>query len=390
MPGRRWWWAAAGALVIGLTSPARGADPPAAVEVPFELGRHLLLVPATLAGQTTPGLYIVDTGAGITMLHEPAVAALGLAVKAELPAVDTTGRSSKVKVVQLAQIQVGGYTATEVEAALTDLSGLSLLIGRPLTGILGHNLLSRQALTVDYAAGRVTFGGAPEPTAETLVLPAVAAKPFTPIGLLCRVDDQEVQASLDTGAADCSLPRTFLEQLPADRHPRREARGGMSGGLFGMSDKDLLVRCRELRIGDLELRHYPVSSVVSQRGLLGYGLLCNYHLVVDYPHQRVLLRRLPGRSIKQDLDTFGVAILKLGGLPARVTGLWPGAAAAQAGLALADVVESINGQPASGLTQAELAKLLFRPEVRELTLDIRRDNTPQTVKLTRGPVFGPP
>ena len=54
-------------------------------------------------------------------------------------------------------VEVGDFTAKNVEALAIDLSKISARLGRPLHGVLGHSVLNRRIVQIDYPKRVVRF-----------------------------------------------------------------------------------------------------------------------------------------------------------------------------------------------------------------------------------------
>jgi len=127
------------------------------VEVPFEFIHDSILVQATVNGHG-PFWMLLDTGANpsIIELETATNAGVKLASKGQQGSGGGTGANLAYETV-LSVVQLGGLTATHVDALGMDLSKLSSALGRPIGGVLGYSLLKSRILQIDYPNRKVRF-----------------------------------------------------------------------------------------------------------------------------------------------------------------------------------------------------------------------------------------
>ena len=116
--------------------------------VPLRIAGDYPLAPVCVQG-AGPYLFLVDTGASRCMVSPEVAQSLGLpsgpAAVAGGVALDIPCRRSTIP-----RLSVGDLSAADVEALVMDCSGVSDNAGVRVDGYLGHNLLSRFRLTLDY------------------------------------------------------------------------------------------------------------------------------------------------------------------------------------------------------------------------------------------------
>ena len=153
------------ALGIGYTLHAKDVQvlPPAPVpkqaviEVPFELIRGEIIVPVTVNG-AGPFWMLLDTGVDPSVVELGTAKSLGLKIAAKGHQGDGGGTSRNLGYeTSLPIVQLGGFTATKIDALAIDLSKISTKLGRPIGGVLGYSLFKNRIVQIDYPNRKVRF-----------------------------------------------------------------------------------------------------------------------------------------------------------------------------------------------------------------------------------------
>jgi predicted aspartyl protease len=124
---------------------------------------HALLIP-TKIGNTSPRLFLIDTGS-VTNLISTAAAAEVTKVRGNSP-VQIRGISGTVKDVRSADkvmIQFGHFRQENDDLISFDLSSISRSTGTEVSGILGFVMLRLLTVKIDYRDGLVDFDYKPNP-----------------------------------------------------------------------------------------------------------------------------------------------------------------------------------------------------------------------------------
>ncbi len=117
------------------------------VTLQFELVDGLILVQASRDGR--PGSYILDTGAPHLMINQKVDR-----VDFQLWTVNGNMNSSEV---DISTFEYGSILREDVEAWAMDLTYIEDLIGRPIAGILGNNLLKDYSIVINYEHREISF-----------------------------------------------------------------------------------------------------------------------------------------------------------------------------------------------------------------------------------------
>jgi len=223
---------AAAALLVLAAAPALAYDAPKHAGEPPERVRPLktsiaapVEVPmGSMAGRPTidvmingkgPFRFLVDTGAGTTVINQDLAKELGLAV------VDTTRigdpmnpNAIKADVVEVPSMTIGGATFETFTAASWD-RGYLIRAGEtnPPRGVIGFPVFRELLVTFDYVDKklRLASGSLPKADGKTVV-------PYdAPMGIpefTVNVGGVDVTTHLDTGSGGFySVPKRYLDQL---------------------------------------------------------------------------------------------------------------------------------------------------------------------------------
>jgi len=330
--------------------------PPAAVAVmPFDPYGGAIYVPAIVNGDSAWLMF--DTGLSHTGLDRDWAKSVGAT-----PATDTS-TTVVVRSLRLGDLHLDGY-----RTALYPLGGLSEASGRLQQGLVGHDVLHRFAVEIDYQTRRVRLLDA----ASFRYAGPGTAVPFTPDAdlplLRAKIKARGRRAIparllLDTGASGLCLILTapFVEQHGlASVSPAIEAPigTGLVGELHGT-----IVRLQQLELGHLRIASPTTGLGGESKGFLGRtdidGVIGNAvfegsRLIVDYARRRVIVEpRVAGGSLC-DYDMSGLRLVSRGpGLRrVMVDYVVPKSPSADVGIRAGDELLLIDGR---GVAEADLS-----------------------------------
>jgi clan AA aspartic protease (TIGR02281 family) len=127
-------------------------------EVPFVTNesKPLLIVQGTINSKG-PFNFIVDTGASKTVIVPQVARRVGVSISApKVKALSATGRQ-EAQIATIDSIVIGTLEVRDVEVAVMSLATLNRSLRLRVKGIIGHNLLSRFSVTIDYPNNRIFF-----------------------------------------------------------------------------------------------------------------------------------------------------------------------------------------------------------------------------------------
>jgi predicted aspartyl protease len=364
------------------------------VRVQVQLQRNLVVVKCLLNG-TGPYNFLLDTGVSSTLITSPALAdSLHLRHGERFRIVGAGGTDSGLLAYQADSVRL---TLSGVEAPClsplvleADALNLSGYVGVPIHGILGSELFRsfvvalrpEESFMVLHAPA--TFRAPRGRQWSTLPITLEKGKAYfqAPVQLSDSLT-LSLKLVLDTGASHALSLETDSD--PRLVGPTRRLPAELGQGLTG-TVRGYLGRVAALHLGRYQLRSvltsYPDGADVHRRadvarnGNVGYELLKRFSLIVDYPHERLLLRPNLHLSEPFEHDMCGLDLLALGPNYRRylVLSVASGSPAYQAGVEPDEELLSINFLPASSFTLTQLSRMLRSEDGRAVYLVLRRTN----------------
>ncbi|MGH2570788.1 MAG: aspartyl protease family protein, partial [bacterium] len=248
------------------------ADPPdfeivdsdSAGAIVVELLDHLVLVTAEVNG--VPGAFLLDTGAGATVLHSGFAAQLGLSPRGVMEA-RGAGGSETAAFVDASTLRLPGVVLRDQTIVAIGLDGVAEALGRPIAGILGWDFLSRFAVEIDYAHAKLALA----PSGEYEPRPGAVRVPLRIEMNVPRVEgtlDGEHRGSflVDTGNARGLLLHSPFVRAHGYGDGAPDAEVDVTG--VGGSTRMDRITVRSLALGGAEFRDVPAFISDSDEGIV--------------------------------------------------------------------------------------------------------------------------
>lgn len=344
---------------------------------------HLVTISIGIDG-SGPYTFVVDTGAGVTVLSSSLAKALDLPVvgtsKVGSPMGDAPSLADSL---QIEALTFGTMTVRNVPAVSMDLDAVFGGMPAP-AGILAAAGLDGMLLTIDPAAGSVWIRpGALPPADGRRVLNYDGASVVPRISI--DVAGQTLEAALDTGAPTMvSMPARFESIVPLAGEPAVQ-RGRTVDTEF---EERVSPLAGTLTIGSVTF-DAPVVSFNDRAPIchVGMGILEQLAVTIDRTNRRVAFDASqtsaepspgPGRIVRGGGQRrYGIRLGGLSGDVLNVLGADAGLPADAAGIRGGDRIVTLNGRPVAELSQQErMAALKGSP----LQLHIERGA--ETIELT--------
>ena len=347
--------------------------------LPIELLGNHVFVAVEIGGHALR--FLLDTG-GVNLLATAAAERIGVASVGALEARGPGEKSVGSGFARVERLVIGG--AVELQRQLLrvlELPGFDDVEGVQVDGVLGVELFKRLAVQIDYAARSLlladpaTFVAPPE--AISLNISFFGHFP----GIAAELDGIEGQFWLDTGnRGGLVLLAPFVEQHGlAGRYatsPLTTIGWGIGGRAPGR-----LARGGFLRLGNAVL-HGPVLRLPAEShgalatrhvaGNIGGEILRRFVVAFDYARRVVHLVENDSAGRPFDADRSGLWINR-DAQGAIVGAVMAGGPAAQAGLAVDDVIVAVDGEPATGIGLDALRRRLAEsPAGTCVRFDVRR------------------
>jgi len=251
-------------------------------EVPFQYREGFLWIKVSLARSNEPLNFLVDTGAGVSVINAATANRLGLKTGRSIQArgVNTTLRGTWVEPVSAA---AGEVTLPCAYIAL-DLGKLSLSCEQPIDGLLGADFFRGRVVKIDFVAQKLRISNA----SRTGQSGDSIALQFRPCGIRVpiSVNGRKPQwLRLDTGCASAlQWVASGVEFAQCIRKPA-----------IGLAEVSISQTQTTVAIGQQKFTSVPTGIhekpiFQGEAGLLGNGLLSRFFsITIDAKSRRLIL-----------------------------------------------------------------------------------------------------
>ncbi len=362
------------------------------ISLPFKLVHNLIIIPVKI-NNSQPLNFILDSGVKNTIItrlyysdslnlnHADKITLSGLGTGYTVEALYSTGNEMSMPGIKGDNHQV--YVLME------DLFDLSTRMGMPVHGIIGYDIFKNFVVKINYSAKMITFY---RPDVKLAVKKKSEEYPLHIEGNKAYIfanvrqhngDTVNVKLVVDTGAShtlSLYLPSNDRLTLPPKVMEAYLGRG-LSGDINGK-----IGRINAFTLGRYELQDLPASypdeeairlalNISKRNGNLGSDILKRFTVILDYPHNRMILQ--PNRKYREpfhynmagfEISTplpgtnFYTVSYVVDDSPAKLVGLKPG-----------DQLLNINGKNCHELTLNELLEIFESKPGRKLRMKVKRD-----------------
>lgn len=322
-------------------------------------------ITATANGK--PVTFILDTGAGMSLLGTAAAERCGVTAGSDIASV-TGGGKLKARIAVIDTLAVGGYVSKGMRVVL-----LTLPAALEGDGILGRSFFDAAVVTIDYATKTVVLTDPTRftPPKNALVLPIEFDGSNQTIAAV--IDNAKVRFQIDTGAASAvtlyppfvqrqDLLRKYKPSLPeTSRAVGGELRGvtaRIPAVTLGSADSGVTLTRME---GSLLLPQAD-SAFTSKKsvGSLGAPFWAHFVVAIDYKHKK--LYAIPNADFSQPFPmSRGGMACTVGADGGTVTDVLPNSATTDARLVPGDVIKQVNGIVLDDATRSQIRALLRQP-----------------------------
>jgi len=271
-------------------------------EVSFRLAgaeNPLLLVPATV-NDRGPYTFILDTGAGASLISPRLADDLGVATTGSKEGTDAGGKVT-VALASLDALAIGGARRAPMPIAITaELDRIGAAVGARIDGDVGFDFLKDYRVSIDYQKQLVRLlQGAHDAPAAPPTRSEVAFRLASPVKPLVLVSAFVEGKGPYTFAVDTGASMTAVSSELASALRIEAAEDGSMTGAGGML-KAAVGRVASLTVGAASLEN--LSVVVSEfletigqavggrlDGVVGYNFLRRFRVTIDYPNSMLWL-----------------------------------------------------------------------------------------------------
>ena len=369
-----------------------------AYDIPFETNANKIYLPVRINGGG-PFWLILDSGAAFDVIDRRRAEALGLALS-EAGEVSGAGeRSVSMAVASDVKMSLAGveFGAARVNVIPVG-DSIERFEGRAVDGLLGQDFFQRFVVEIDYAAGRISLH---DPRAyayagrgEAIPLEMDGGHAYVSATLTAPGGGRHAARFLvDTGfRLGLVLAAPFVEERGLRRAFPKALPATPVVGVGGESPGDV-ARAAGLQLGRYQLAS-PVVTLSRARsgvlsgggfaGILGADVLRRFKVVFDYSRRRMFVEPAANYSEPFGFDQSGL-LLRTDARGFGVYRMMEGSPAAEAGLRESDVIDAVDGRPASSYSLEQLRQMFMGPEGSVHELSVGRDgvSTKTTLKLRR-------
>jgi predicted aspartyl protease len=360
--------------------------------VPFEYRHRHIFLPVRIAERTEEVLFLVDSGASMTVIDSTIAAELGFPMGGIIPGAGAGGMAN-FHMISVPGLRLDDIELAEQRAVAFPVAGLVRQFEETeIGGILGYDFLSRFVTRIDYERCMITFF---EPDSfaahggEAVVDAPLMHNIFSvPVGL-----DGARGGSflLDTGATSSLVGRAFARTAGIiEGKPTFEIALRGAGG----EERAALCRFDSLSIGTIVMPE-PVLAITADArgfsalenvdGLIGNDVLERFTVTLDYRSQRVLLERNGRFDEPFFRDRSGLQIARKQDGRIMIVNVVPESPAARAGLRPGDVIVKIDRMRSENIkTLSEAITLFEGNEGSTYRIEIERSGGRHIRSLTLG------
>ena len=265
-------------LVLSIRLSAKGETR----EADFTFADGLIWVDVSVPGRAVPLHFVLDTGAGATVLDIQTARDLGLALSKTVVVQGTQGKAAAYRISSFRGSLMDVAMPEQVIAL--DLQSISRTCHRRIDGLVGADFFKKQVVQIDYAAGRLRVG-------EACELPCDAA---IKLQLTRRNDAWCLKARVDGNEAAWLRVDTGFDGGLSWWPGRERSTDSESGMTVGFSSETDCAIKTSMELGGVQFD--DIDTTVLQRrlfpnesGLLGNQILSKYRVTFDFDRKQLTL-----------------------------------------------------------------------------------------------------
>jgi hypothetical protein len=330
-----------------------------------------------------PHPFILDTGAGGTILSQDLADELKLSVLGEGRVSSPGGKGLPSKTIRLDRVQMGGAAIVGLTAEAVNLERVFGAKGNP-RGVLSTRHFDGFLVTLDYPQKQIIIRRGALPPADSAEIFAYDSRQRLP-GIRILVAGREFDVDLDSGApGGITLPTSAADKLPLAAAPVEVGRARTLDGEFPILRAKLK--------GKVQLGRYVVENpdlgfhdMPHSHGNIGFEILKRFAVTVDRENHRCRLeeqRPIENQST-QGPRRYGIRFLDLDKETLEVVSVDADSPAAKAGIRRGDLIIRLDDKPIKELSPSERLQVLRKSP---LTLVIQRADKKLEVRMSLDPV----
>lgn len=361
------------------------------VTIPFYASNSLIIIPVSINGNI-PVNFLVDTGVRANLLFSKNLGdAMGLEYARKINLVGADGSNTLGAFVSAVNEIDLGPVVGRLQSILVleeDFLEIEAVIGTPVYGILGYEFFKYNPVKINYDDGIMEFYSQDAlkwrpPFYHKMELSIENNKPYVTSKVQQENGpDLNTKLLIDTGANHGLLlnRETTDEIVLPNKVIESELGQSLGGVLYGY-----IGRVDKLNIGGLKLDEVltsypdemPFSFVIKdsgRQGSLGAEVLGRTRLIIDYPRERLFVKKGNDFYSPFQFDMSGIFVKKITNFENRfyVAQVRENSSAEEVGVLANDEILEINKIPSYVWELQELIKLFRSEEGKEVLLKLRR------------------
>jgi hypothetical protein len=265
----------------------RFVDTERAANIPFEALGNLVLVKLEVNG-VHDAVFLLDTGAGATVVSEALVRRAGLPTRGRLEG-RGAGGSAPAAYVEIERLALPGVELEHQTLVALSLETISEMLDRPIEGILGYDFLSRFAVEIDYPQDLLGI----HPAGAYVPPEAAVRLPLRVESNVPRVEAVLEEETRGSFLFDTGNNHGLLLHAPFVRERGLHERDGQPSSLAGIAGTESVsaIPIRSLKLGSLEYHDLTalvstaeqgVSAIGEAIGNIGGALFQDETIAIDY------------------------------------------------------------------------------------------------------------
>ena len=253
-------------------------------EIPFQYRDGLIWITAQPAGRDKPLNFLLDSGAGVSVVDLRAANGLKLEFANHQTVQGVNGQALAYRGKHFRAVS-GGVALPESVLAV-DLGTLSSRCHQPVDGILGADFFRGRSVQIDFSAGRIRLlSNYDLNLANCEILPIKICNDAFCVPV--RVANKPARwTRLDTG---CD---TALEWVDGETERKRMDQTSIGLSHRPVSYIDICVQIGRQRFTPVKAGFHKEEIFPGEAGLLGNALLSKFRVTIDEPRSRVIFERL--------------------------------------------------------------------------------------------------
>lgn len=264
--------------------------------IPMQFSGNRLSIKVSVNG-FGPYLFVLDSGAGTTLISSKLAAELGIKTIGDVP-VRGVGGYGSIEFGRIDSMVIGDISWKLTRVNIFDFAAMQGGGLGQINGILGYDFFVRFPMKIDFSDETIVLYNPDKPVPHDIANPLPIDIYYQLPLVTCRLDDQPIRVAFDLGAEmgvfmrrSSRWYRDVGKKESGDWAPHQvEGLGGMQSVLSG--------RAESLQIGSITIDKPTVMVSTGKNdvpfpdyieGFVGVDILKRFTLLIDYPDNRIYL-----------------------------------------------------------------------------------------------------